>query len=403
MSEIQWYIQVGGGKKAGPISFERLKELANQLRIFPGTNVRSTESESVWMPAKDVPNLFSQDEEKTPEPVAVSEESEPKPIENEPEIKENEPGTVPPDETSPTEPSASVSNTDDENIPQTEDSQMAAIPINESPKETEVEIKIAEPKKASSSFTIDTGKTSQKSSPAKNSAFAIDTGKSSSKPEAASLETAEAEKKDEKPTPETIHDTDSDLLKTKKEEKSSAAVKISIGGVSDKKGKEKKPEKSSAAFAISVGGGISEKKKEKPSVKIDNVESEDVSEKDSAGLIDQKKTSKKSKDKASSPVGKGDRKAKSPSPGGAMPGILKITSIISVLFGCGGGAGIVGLGMKVLGTPLSGILGGVVFLFGLCLGVVAWGLSSLIVRVAQQSEPQQSASDSVTEEQPEND
>ena len=90
MSELQWYIQVSVGKKAGPISFERLKELVEQKRIFPGTNVRSTAPDAAWTSAKDVPGLFSESVNETENPT-----TDPEPIEETEETDDTKPEEMP--------------------------------------------------------------------------------------------------------------------------------------------------------------------------------------------------------------------------------------------------------------------------------------------------------------------
>ncbi len=62
MSDIQWYIQVEEGKKAGPLPFDRLQRLAAKGKIGPETNVRTTETGAVWTPARTVSGLFSETE-----------------------------------------------------------------------------------------------------------------------------------------------------------------------------------------------------------------------------------------------------------------------------------------------------------------------------------------------------
>lgn len=60
MSDIQWYIQVEEGKKAGPVPFERLQALAAKGKILPETNIRTADAGSVWKPAGNVPGLFAE-------------------------------------------------------------------------------------------------------------------------------------------------------------------------------------------------------------------------------------------------------------------------------------------------------------------------------------------------------
>lgn len=59
MADVQWFIQVGDGKKAGPVSFEKLQQLAEKKKFFPTTKIRSTEEGAVWVAAETVPGLFN--------------------------------------------------------------------------------------------------------------------------------------------------------------------------------------------------------------------------------------------------------------------------------------------------------------------------------------------------------
>jgi hypothetical protein len=71
--EIQWFIQIADGKKAGPISWEHLKKFMEQKRLLPETKVRSTQSGSVWVPAGTIPNLFGNNNETVPTQTTLSE------------------------------------------------------------------------------------------------------------------------------------------------------------------------------------------------------------------------------------------------------------------------------------------------------------------------------------------
>lgn len=60
MSNVQWYIQVEVGKKAGPVSFEKIRQLVAEGKLVPETKIRSTEDGAAWTRAGDFDGLFAE-------------------------------------------------------------------------------------------------------------------------------------------------------------------------------------------------------------------------------------------------------------------------------------------------------------------------------------------------------
>lgn len=74
MSDVRWYIQIEPGKKAGPVSFDKLQQLAAEGRFFPETKLRSTQEGAVWIFAKELDGLsFPKTEESGFEQAKVQE------------------------------------------------------------------------------------------------------------------------------------------------------------------------------------------------------------------------------------------------------------------------------------------------------------------------------------------
>ncbi|MDR2756106.1 MAG: DUF4339 domain-containing protein [Planctomycetaceae bacterium] len=71
--EILWFVQIADGKKSVPISWERLKNLAEQKKVLPDTKVRNNLPNAVWVPAETIPNLFENLEEVLPTQMTSSE------------------------------------------------------------------------------------------------------------------------------------------------------------------------------------------------------------------------------------------------------------------------------------------------------------------------------------------
>lgn len=369
MSEIQWYIQIGAGKKAGPISFERLRQIARQGKIFPTTNVRNTEDGSVWMPAKDVSGLYEEDVEET----ATGNDAEESVEAGEPEqdSPENEVAT------------------------ETEPAQTPVVQINVGPpKEKSKPVK-------KTAFKIDPRKGSQEKKK-RQTDFIVQT---SGKPDTRKIELDDdiaiedassiinepprdtgtvEEIPQESPAPSKLDL--SGLGKPKKSERSSASIQIGPAGTEEKAERKKASDGSSAAVKISlgVGGGGVEKKK--------SSEGSSVAVKIGASGKTGKKTEKPVKTVGKEPVQgkalaeKAEKSAKptreknaKPSDGTLVP---KIISILGFLFGLGGGGAVIGLGWENLGGPLAGVLGGTLILLGVLLGATAWMLSIQTAKVA---------------------
>ncbi len=279
MSEIQWFIQVAEGKKAGPVSFEKLQQFAQKRKFFPTTKVRSTEEGAVWVTASSVPGLFDEEKE-------VDEKKEEPQEQALPSIF---------DAAAPSEGSSVVVSSED-----------SSAPVEAAAVETET---TEQPASGSTSLAINVGDGSS-AAVVKVSPFAINpkAGSSTKKgfvdPKAGSSTKKpliEPKKKDDKPTEKKTsgggffgfgskkkEDEPSQPEKTETKEKpskkvsiggsseDSSARKISIGGSSD----------GSASRKIVIGGAAVEKPKESGFPKI---------------MIGQPKDEPKSDDSASEP------------------------------------------------------------------------------------------------------
>lgn len=390
MPVFEWYIQVAEGKKAGPISFERLKSFAERGKIFPKTKVRSTEAESVWTPAGAVPELFPGID---PKEYAEPEKAEPEKVA---EPKAEEPSS--------------------ESVAVTDDSQVTTKPkvrIDVGRKQDEKPTEKPKEKKAPA-FMIDTGAASSKKQ---------DSKKKEEKP-------AEPVEKPQEPEPEpTVDEQPEEDNMDGSTVTSSPGIKISIGGAKKEPKKEAKKEKSSAAFKFKIDPTASKKKEEEPKepekpveevvaaepepapeepkpekkkdasspgIKISigapvdkkktddksasgkkseksafkvavkptvqttvKAEGEETKKTDDSAVVESKsepkKRDKKEKDEPAEPAGK---KAS------GTPLLLRIAAVLCFLVGLGAAGGLFFLGRETFDTPLSGLLSGTVFLFG---------------------------------------
>lgn len=405
---VEWFIQVADGKKAGPISFERLKGFAVRGKIAPKTNVRSTDTDAAWQPAALVPGLFP---DVDPEEFAAPDS----------QLKE---------EPTSEEPEENVASSDESNgsVEVTDDSQATTIP--------KVLIDVGKKKDE---------KPAEKPKAKKAPAFVINTGASSKKKEEPA-ETGDATPPEAEPKPEEPKPKAPKPAEEKKSDASSVAsspgIKISIGAPAGKK--EPKKEKSSAAFKFAIDPDASKKKEEKTEEIADApvvddtppkeepqvaqpiaqpqpppVEKKDASSpgvKISIGAPAKKKTDatsdKKSGDKSAfkfavkpdvpSEPKADERKASSDSTvvtkkpkeepkrqeedttdaepkkkSGAAPLLLRVFSILCFLSCTGSAAGLFFLGQGKFDTAFLALLAGVVFLLGFGVGFTAWLVASL--------------------------
>lgn len=388
MSEIQWYIQVEVGKKAGPIPFERLQQIARQGKIFPKTNVRSTEDGAVWTPAEDVPGLYEEDKEETSE----EEES----VESGASERES------------TEEKAEQA---DAGIQDSAPTKSPAIRINVGPPKD----KTKTGKKAA--FTINPGKSSKEKATSQTEFVVQTSGKPDSKKieldddigiEDASSIAGQAVLEPENvekisPEPSTTAKIDlSGLGKKKKPESSPVGIKIELDGSGKKKAAN---EKSSVMVDVAVDGektptdeikpstsspvsvslapmGSGKKKSSEGSSIAVNIgaggNSAKTVDKPVAKMVDKGRSQKKAdEEKPAKTIREKDAKK---SDGTFVP---KILSMFGILLGLGGGGAVIGLGWENLGGPLAGILGGTLILLGVLQGATSWMLS---VQTATKSE-----------------
>lgn len=351
MSEIQWYIQVGPGKKAGPISFERLQKIARQGKIFPSTKVRSDETGAAWVPAHEIPDLFDE--------APPADESE-LPSENTPDV----------------------------DLPTEEPTNYEALP-EEPTTDTEAEKEEKVPFKAGA-IVIDIGKgsASKKSTApgtAKNekkktfTGFVIDTSGKKDKNQDGGASPAEEETGNEEPQVEEAPAP----VEPKKSDKSSVAVKINLAA-----SPKQNTEESSTVVVSELDLSTKIKKADKSSaaVKINLGDSKKTEE--SSEIVEAKKSKKKDK-KESVPSPKKEKKPTPKKNGRGLPSLLKTAAIVSFLVGGLGAGGIFAVCFQTPGILFAAVLGSVVLVFGALLGVVSWGLAGLAARLILLEKPEE--------------
>lgn len=324
--EILWFVQIADGKKSVPISWERLKNLAEQKKVLPDTKVRNNLPNAVWVPAETIPNLFENLEEVLP-------------------------------------------------------TQMTSSEITVVTKNTEEKTKPAEKKEPSvTSFTVNAGTEQTKTNIITNPVFKIDTKKSvpkENKEEKKStgifgLGTQKSKIETEKKKNE-IEKTDASVKlsepEKKKSDQSIPAIKISV---SPPKEKDKNKEKSSVSETFVIDTEPTQEKstpKEEPSQETfpeSNESDNTVAETSELNVAETNlKKHEKKKDIQSSPK----RKT------GIIPLLLITLAVFSILIGGVGGIGVFLLGYYKQLAVFSATLGTIVFLFGVILGIVSWLLA----------------------------
>ncbi|MDR0338577.1 MAG: hypothetical protein LBI18_16010 [Planctomycetaceae bacterium] len=340
--EIQWFIQIADGKKAGPISWERLKKFAEQKKLLPSTKIRNTLPDAVWVLAETIPDLFDNvAEHALPTPITTSE-------------------------------------------------------ITTATQNTEEKIKSAEKKETSSvSFSINTGIEQTKTNIAAKPIIKIDTKKSvpkENKEEKKSTgifgfgvpksPTKTDEKKNEAPKIETSLKT-SEPEKKKTSDQSAPAIKISINQPKEKD-KNKNKEKSSvpASFVISTEPTPEEpilREELSPNVFLESEELPESHESDENIVKTTETTDTNLKKYGKQQTIPTFSKRKT----GIIPLLLITLAVFSILTGGMGGVGIFLLGYQHQLAVFSATLGTIIFLFGIVLGTVSWLLALLF----NQSEP----------------
>ncbi|MDR1962869.1 MAG: DUF4339 domain-containing protein [Planctomycetaceae bacterium] len=346
--EILWFIQIAEGKKAGPISLERLKKFAEQKKLLPDTKVRSTQSDATWVLAKTVPGLFSEDEKQ---------------------------------EIAPTETDLLESVTVMKKI--AEDFSDKSVEKND--EKSAVEIKSDEKKGSSvSSFSIKVGGDQSSSNVTSKHVFKIDTKKSVPKE---NKETKNEEKKskglfgfgvqkskvktEEKKADVTAKDSEPEKKKTS--DQSVSSIKVSIGSTKEKdKNKEQSSVSAPTSFLIST---------EPTSEPAEELSQEEFSEPEESDEMEPKTDIAETKLKK---YGKKEQTESLPKRKIGILSLLLITlSVLSILVGGIGGIGLFLLSYQNNNPGFGAALGAVVFLFGMILGVVSWSLALLFTQSEQ--------------------
>jgi hypothetical protein len=336
--EIQWYIQIADGKKAGPVSWERLKKFAEQKKLLPETKVRSTMPDAVWVSAETIPNLFENTEETFPTQITSSEK------------------TV-------------VTKKSEEKIKPSENKEpsVASFSINTGAEQTKTNIVTKPIIKIDPKKSVPKEKTEEKKS---TGFFGFGVQKSKTKTE---------EKNDvsvKRPEPE----------KKKTSGQSVSEIKISI---SPSKEKDKNKEKSSApaTFVISTEPTPEEPISEEELPQEEFPESEEFSESNESDETVTEETETTETNVTERNFKKHEKKNTVPSfpkrKTGIIPLLLITLAVLSILIGGAGGVGVFLLGYYNQLAVFSATLGTIIFLFGMILGIVSWFLALLF----NQSEP----------------
>jgi hypothetical protein len=314
-SKIQWYIQVGDGKKAGPVPLERLQQLVKTGKVFPNTHIRSTQSGSTWIPANTVSGLFP---DHSAEPNNLTEPESPKNDQKSSSI-------------------ATFMINVGGDKPKADTTTKNAFKIN--PKKSEQKEKKEE-----------------KSEEKKNSSFFSFGTKPKSE-----------EKKEDK-----------NKTKTSDKSAVAVKIAIGTVKDKDKNKDEKKTSEKSSTLKI-VTDSIAKKEthSEEVSELIDSVEKNEINEivettEPEEFTVEPKAEELKTEKRKSEPLQKTEEKI------GIVFLLLITAAVLSVFTGLGGGIALTVLGFFIdKMTPFSCVLGSVVFVYGIILGVVSLSLALL--------------------------
>jgi hypothetical protein len=328
--EIQWFIQIADGKKAGPISWEHLKKFAEQKRVLPETKVRSTQSGSVWVPAGTIPDLFGNNNETVPAQTTLSETMV---VTDKPEEK-----------TTPAE---------------KKESPVSSFSINTGAKQSHSDVAVKPVIK------IDTKKSIPKENKEKKKStgiFGFGVQKSKTKTD---------EKKNDNPA------KISEPEKKKTSDQSASAIKISI---SPPKEKNKNKEKSSAPATVVISA--------KPTQETITATATTIKEELSPEPFPESKESDGSVAEITAATNVTETNLKQhgekkevqlslKSKSGIISLLLITLAVLSVFIGGVGGVGIFLLGYHAELAVFSAALGTIIFLFGMILGAASWFLALL--------------------------
>ena len=368
---VEWYIQVGDGKKAGPISFERLKGFAERGKIQPTTNLRSTETDAAWMLARNVPGLYPKAEPNRNVPTEDFDSGEELSIE---------------------EPSTEVSVTDDSQAMETprdlidaglkKDEKKSVFVIDtgsaskkkdeEKPRE---EAKSVEKPVEKNADDIANGSTVT-SSPGIKISIGAPTGKKEAKKEKSSagfkfkIDPTGTKPKEE---PKAQEEPVADKPTSKKDgDKSASGVKISIGAPTvkskseDKSSAKRSSEKSASTFKVAVKPGPPVEPKPDKKKKSD----------DSVAVAVKSKSKPTKQNDGENTDGSTDFELKMPK--GGAGAFLKIVAVLSMILAFCGAITLIALGKETPGMPFSIVLAVIVFLYGIMTGIVAWSLNGIV-------------------------
>ncbi|MDR2706506.1 MAG: DUF4339 domain-containing protein [Planctomycetaceae bacterium] len=324
--EVQWFIQIADGKKAGPISWEHLKKFAGQKRLLPETKVRSTQPDAVWVPAGTIPDLFGDIEATVPTQTISSEMNV--------VTEKSEEKATPAEKKESSTPAFSINTTTEQSH-----SNVAVKPVFKINTKKSVPKENKEEKKSTGIFGFGVQKSQTKT--------------------------------DEKKTDHSVKISEPEKKKTS--DQSSSAIKISIS-TPEEKGKNK--EKSSAPATVIISA---EPAQETTIITQEELSSETFPESEESNEIVSEITATTNVTETNLQQ-HGEKKGVQLFPKrktGIISLLLITLAVLSVLIGGVGGVGVFLLGYHNNLAIFSATLGTIIFLFGMILGVASWFLALL--------------------------